>query len=272
MVRGRGGHRRQRVEPRQDVVVARVQRRDLERGRDEDRAVQADPGRLLKHPRQPAHPVAPVALARDEDGRAPPPVAREPAAHELAQRLEVALLPEVLLGIAGVLLLPVLRRPVALALDDAAETRAYRVDEDKVGEGEPRRLVLHEPGRHRRQRPIRGEGNALRAHDTQVQVRGRGSGAAVEDEHHGTTRIAHVGDVGDGEDLRRGLLLLAQHEPLRACRVVDRGRSAGPGAARLRSSRRLVIRLGGGGLVLLALVGHGETLAHAEMFNQELVS
>ena len=60
------------------------------------------PGALLQHPREAADAVAAVALAGDEDGRAPAAVLGEPAAHELAQRLEVALVAEVLLRVRRV--------------------------------------------------------------------------------------------------------------------------------------------------------------------------
>ena len=67
VVYGRQRHRRQRVDPAEDVVVGRVQRRDLESGRDENGPVQADAGALLEHAQQAADPVAAVALAGDED-------------------------------------------------------------------------------------------------------------------------------------------------------------------------------------------------------------
>ena len=64
---GRERHRRRGVDPAEDVVVGGVQRAELERGRDEDRAVQADACRLLQHAHEPSDPVAPVALPGDED-------------------------------------------------------------------------------------------------------------------------------------------------------------------------------------------------------------
>ena len=156
VMRRGGGHRRQRVDPGEDVVVARAQRRDLQRGRDQDRAVQPDAGALLEHPHQPPDAIAAVALARDEDRRSPAAVARQPAAHELAQRLEVALLAEVLVRVGGVALLVVLLRGgLRLALDDPAEARSDRIDEHEIGEGEPGRLVLHEPRRQIRKRAVR---------------------------------------------------------------------------------------------------------------------
>ena len=138
---GRCGHRRHAVDPAEDVVVGGVEPRDLQCRRDEDRSVQADAGRLLEHASEPPDAVAAVALARDEDRRSPAPVVGEPAAHELTERLEVALVAEVLLRIGGVL-----RLRVALGLglllgrlDDAAEARTDGVDEHEVGEREPKR-------------------------------------------------------------------------------------------------------------------------------------
>ena len=177
MERG-GGHGRDAVDPAEDVVVGRREAGDLERGRDEDRAVQPDARALLEHPREPADAVAAVALARDEHGRAPAAVLGEPAAHELAERLEVALVPEVLLRVGSVVRLrALLAVALLLRLDDAAEAGADRVDEHEVGEREPGRLVLDEPRGHRRQRPVRREVDALRADRAHVQVGRRGSRA-----------------------------------------------------------------------------------------------
>ena len=73
----------------------------------------------------------------------------------------------------------------------------------------------------------------------------------------GRAGIVAVGDIRDGEDLRGRLLLLPQHQPLRARRVVDRRCSTGPGGGSLRPRRWLVICPGGRLLVLRALVTHG---------------
>src|SRR5262249_61075350 len=103
-------------------------------------------------------------------------------AHELTGRLEVALVPEVLLRICPVLrLAALLRVRLLLGLDDSAEAGADRVDEDEVAEGEPRRLVLDEARGHRRERAVGGELDALRADRAHVQVRRRRSRAPVED-------------------------------------------------------------------------------------------
>ena len=256
MERG-GGHGRDAVDPAEDVVVGRREAGDLERGRDEDRAVQPDAGALLEHPREAADAVAAVALARDEHRRAPAAVLGEPATHELAKRLEVALVPEVLLRVGGVLRLRALLGLVLLLrLDDAAEAGAHRVDEHEVGEREPGRLVLDEPRGHRRQRPVRREVDALRADRTHVQVGRSGSGPAVEDEGHGSVAIALPGDVRDREDLGRRLLLLAQHSPLPGRRVLDGLAAAPPRSGGLGALRRLVIRLALGCLVR-RLVAHG---------------
>ena len=209
VMRGRGGHRGKQVDPSEDVVVAREQRRDLERGRDQDGAVEADPGRFLKEAHEPSDAISPVALAGDEDGRAPAALRREPAPHELAERFEIASLPEVLLRVGRVFfLLLVLRVVLALLLDDAAEAGPDRIDEHEIGEGEPRRLVLHEPRRHLRERPVRRERDALRADHAEMKKRRRRTRPSVEDEHHRPVVIADVGDVRHGEDLRGRLLLL----------------------------------------------------------------
>src|SRR5207302_7284555 len=92
-------HGGKQVYPREDVIVARRERRDLESGRDQDRSAEPDPRALLEYPHQAADAVPAVALAGDEDGRTPPIVPRQPAGHELAQRLEVALEAEVLLRV-----------------------------------------------------------------------------------------------------------------------------------------------------------------------------
>ena len=191
MERG-GGHRRHAVDPAEDVVVGRREAGDLERRRDEDRAVQADARRLLQHAREPTDAIAAVALARDEDRRAPAAVLGEPAPHELAERLEVALVPEVLLRVGRVVGLA--RRPWPSPFFSGSITRLKPVptgiDEHEVGEREPRRLVLDEPRRHRRQRPVRREVDALRPDGAHVQVRRRRARAAVEDERHGPVAIA----------------------------------------------------------------------------------
>ena len=66
----------------------------------------------------------------------------------------------------------------------AAEARPDRIDEDEIGEREPRRLVLDEAWRHRRQRPVRREVDALRPDRAHVQVRRRRARPAVEHERH----------------------------------------------------------------------------------------
>src|SRR5439155_12479253 len=120
--------------------------------------------------------------------RAPAVVLGEPARHELAERLEIALLAEVLVRIrllvgAGLALaLRLLLLLLALRLDDAAEAGADRVDEDEVGEREPRGLVLDELRRRGGHRPVDRERDPLRADGAHVQVRRRRAGTAVEDE------------------------------------------------------------------------------------------
>ena len=257
MVRCRERHRRQGVDPAQDVVVRRVQRADLEGRGDEDRAVEADPGSLLQHAHEAADAVAAVALAGDEHRRGPPAVRGQPTPHELGERLEVALLPEVLLRVDG-LVLVLARAPVGsllllLALDHAAEAGADRVDEHEVGEREPGRLVLLQPRRHLRERAVRGERDALRPDGAEVKVRRRGPRAAVEDERD-RPRLVRVRHVGDGEDLRSRLVLLAQDDPARRRRVRERRVSAAPRRARLCPGGRLVIA--GGCLGLRHVVVH----------------
>ena len=51
-------------------------------------------------------------------------------------------------SVASSFLLLVLRVVLALIVDDAAEAGPDRIDEHEIGEGEPGRLVLHEPRRH----------------------------------------------------------------------------------------------------------------------------
>ena len=132
---GHGGHA---VDPAEDVVVRRREAGYLEGRRDEDGAVQADARGLLQRPSEAADPIAAVALAGDEHRRAPAPVLREPAAHELAERLEVALVAEVLLGIGGVVgLCAVLAVALLVGLDRAAEAGPDRIDEDEIREREP---------------------------------------------------------------------------------------------------------------------------------------
>ena len=185
MVERRRGHRRHAVDPAEHVVVGRREAGDLERRRDEDRAVQADARRLLEHAREPSDAVAAVALARDEDRRAPAAVLGEPAAHELAQRLEVALVAEVLLRV-GRVSSGLRRRPCRRAFFSGSITRLKPVPTGSTNtrseKREPRRLVLDEARRHRRQRPVRREVDALRADGAHVQVRRRSARAAVEDE------------------------------------------------------------------------------------------
>ena len=250
-MRGRCGHRRKQVDPSENVVVAREQRRDLERGRDQDRSVETDPGRFLKHAHEPSDAISPVALAGDEHGRAPAALRREPAPHELAERLEIAPLPEILLRIGRVFVL-LLALPVVLALvvDDATEPGPDRIDEHEIGESEPRRLVLHEPRRHLRQRPVRRERDTLRPDRPEMEERGRRTGPSVEDEHHRPAVVPGAGDVRDGEDLGGRFLLLAQHDPLRGRGVVDRLGPARPGGGRLCACGWFVGRLRGGLVVL----------------------
>ena len=237
-----GSHRRQRVDPGQHVVVVGDQPGQLERGRDEDRPAEPDARIFLEHAHEASDSIAAVAFACDEDGRSPPAVLREPASHELAQRLEVALQPEVLLRIGRVVLLVVLlvvlRHVALLGLDHTAEPCSDGIDEHEVGELEPRRLVLHESRWHFRERAVRRKGHALRADHAEVQIRRRGSRTAVEDEHHRPIAGATRGDVRDGQDLRSRFLLLAQHQPLRARHVVDRCCSARPVGGRRRARGR----------------------------------
>ena len=188
--------------------------------------------------------VAAVALARDEHGRPPAAVARQPAADELRQRLEVALVAEVLLRVRLVararrVFLLVVLLLLAVLLDDPAEARSDGVDEDEIREREPGLVVLDEPRRHRRQRAVRRKVDALWPDGADVQVRGRCSRPAVEHERHRPVEVAALGDVRDGEDLRRRLLLLPEDEPFRGRRVRDVvPRPRGRGAA-----RRLVVEL-----------------------------
>ena len=143
-----------------------------------------------------------------------------------------------------------------LGLDDAAEAGSDRIDEHEVGEREPRGLVLDELRRHRRQRAVGREVDALRTDCAHVQV-GRGrTRPAVEDERHGPRAVAVSGDVRDREDLRRGLLLLAQHRPLAGRRVLDRLAPSPPRGLGLGAGGWLVVGLL---LVLLGVrvVAHG---------------
>jgi hypothetical protein len=189
----------------------------------------------------------------------------QPPPHRLAQRLEIALVTEVLLArgvavtVAASTGLGLLGRVAVrvVVLDDAAEAGPDRVDEDEVGEGEPRFRVGDEPRWHLRQRPGGGEGHTARADGAHVQERRRGARAAIEDEGDRTLLIGARG-VGDGEDLGRGLLLLAQDDPLRAHRIVDREARPRPGARGLGPARRLVAGLPRGLLVPGALIAHGQ--------------
>ena len=97
-----------------------------------------------------------------------------------------------------------------------------------------------------RQRPVGREVDPLRPDRADVQVRGRRARPAVEDERHGPVEVVAVGDVRDGEDLRRRLLLLAQHEPLRGgrvrrCRSTSRWTPRRAAARGRASSRPLVV-------------------------------
>ena len=87
------------------------------------------------------------------------------------------------------------------------------------------------------QRSVGREGDALRADGAHVQVGGRCAGPAVEDEGHRAVPRRRLGDVGDGEDLRRGLLLLAQDDPLRLRGVLDRLIRTPGQSSRARSGR-----------------------------------
>ena len=275
-MRSHSRHRRHDVDPREDVVVAPDESRDLERRRDEDRAVQPDARRLLEDAHEPSHAIAAVALACDEDGRAPAAVAGKPAAHELGERLEVALVAEVLLrirvlalGAVRLLLAVVLRRVVLL--DDSTEAGADRIDEDKVREREPRLLVVHEPRRHRRQRSVRRELDALRAYRPDVQIRRRRPRAAVEHERHRPVEIGVAGDIRDREDLRRRFVVLPEHEPFRRGGVLDVVPLPGRfGAARRFVVRRWLFRLvsthghDATGSVAAGLIDHGPQRAYPE--------
>ena len=239
MVNGGDGHRRQEIDPREHVVIGRHERCELERGRDQDRAVQPDSRGLLQHAHEPADAVPAVALAGDEDRRAPPAVPGEPAAHELAERLEIALVAEVLRGGASTVLLFLLLAVLGLVLDDAAEAGAHRIDEHEVGEREPRLLVLHEARRHRRQRAVGRERDPRRPDGTHVQIRRRRPRSTVEDEGHRPVAIS-LRDVRNREDLRRRPLLLAQDDPVATGVVVNRQAVRGPRGGHLRPRRRLV--------------------------------
>ncbi len=166
--------------------------------------------------------------------------------HELAERLEVALLAEVLVRIrllAFALLRRALLLPLLLALlvglDDAAEAGADGVDEDEVGEREPRGLVLDELRRQLGQRPVGRKVDALRADGAHVQERGRGARPAVEDERDGPRR---------GRRLRRRT---RRRRSRRRASPSCAGRPTSPSrcsrvASRRRSSARIVSAPAGG--------------------------
>ena len=68
MVQRGDRHRWQDIDPPEHVVVSRQQRTELQRRGDQDRAVEADAGRLLQQPDETADPVSAVALTGDEHG------------------------------------------------------------------------------------------------------------------------------------------------------------------------------------------------------------
>ena len=117
----------------------------------------------------------------------------EPPAHELPQRLEIALVAEVLLGVGVVAVLGAFRLIVLLRrLDHAAEPGADGVDEDQVGERQPGLLVRHEPGGMRGSEPSTGKRDPRRADGAHVQERRRGPRAAVEHEGHRPVEVVAV--------------------------------------------------------------------------------
>ena len=162
-------------------------------------------------------------------------MAGEPPAHELAQRLEIALVAEVLPGVA-VLAASAVFLLSSPSLPSSSMTRLKPVP---TGSTNTRSVnASHdssfgdEPGRHLRQRPVGRKRDPQRPDGAHVQIRRRRARAAVEDEGHRTVAIP-VRDVGDREDLRRRLLLLAQDDPLARSRC---SRSTGRPPSTWRSS------------------------------------
>ena len=151
-----------------------------------------------------------VALAHQEQRRAPALVAGEVEPDELSHRLDVPLdAPE---------LLPQLR------LGGAAVARAHGVDEDDVGQIQPGMLVVHQLVGRRRHHAVLAHLHPLGSHRPEMKPDGSGARAAVEREHQGPPlrTAGAIGRVGHEEDVGLGLPRLAlERNQARGDRVLE---------------------------------------------------
>ena len=154
---------RQVVERREDDAL------QVHRARDQDQPRERDAGalQLVGHRRAARRA---VALAGEIDRRAPALVARQPDAHHLGQRGDVAVDREHLLARLGARR----RRPAGVR----------RIDEDQVEVLEPAVRVVGDGVRRHRHAAVVGRDDALRAERAEVQPDRRRARAAVEGEAH----------------------------------------------------------------------------------------
>ena len=169
---------------------------EVQDGRDQHDAVEGDP-LLDEVTGQPRRARGPVALADQEEWRAPALVAAEVEADELAHRFDVALnAPELL---------------AQLRLHRPAVPGPHGVDEDEVGLVEPALIVVDELIGRRRHAAVVEHLHALGADRPQVQPYRGGAGPAVEREHQRPLRrgAGALGGIGHEEDPRLGVAGLA---------------------------------------------------------------
>lgn len=207
-------HHAESIDIARHIVIALVEQRPFERRRNGDGRSQPDPVFLLQAARELRGAEAAIALACDKYGRVPKLVPGEEALDEFAERFEIAIEAEeffLVRTFAGLRLLLVGR--LLLLLDDAAEAGADRINENKIGKGDPAFGIISETHRRRRHMALGFELYALRTEPANVQIGRSSAGTAVEYEGDGPRLRRILQTIVGMEDLRGRLLALADNDP-----------------------------------------------------------
>jgi hypothetical protein len=191
---GGGGQRREKRHPRQGRVVGLAPPAEVEHGRDQRHAAQADAVLALEPLGDQRAAEAAVALAGEKGGRGGAAVRRQPAGDEVRQRLRVAVHRKVA------------RAQLVGGLHEPAEAGPHGIDEDEVGEVEPGFGVGDEIRR------LGGRNLALERQPPGAEPaeleKGRGRPwAAVDNEGDGARGARVLQRVGREGDVRLGLVL-----------------------------------------------------------------
>ena len=245
----RGGDRRQRHDPRnrREIVLSSIGR--IEVRRDGHDAVHRHADLRLQVVRDPRHAVAAVALANQVFARREAMVLHQPVEDDAREVVDVVVGGvEILLRLIG-------------GYERPAEAGADRIDEDEIGEVEPRARIVGERCRIRRAVALIAEGDVLGSDRAEVQVHRRRAGAAVERDRHrpvgptyherGEDDFASFLGVGTGHRNRadgRGVL---QRPAIQLHRLIDVRIWRQRRERFFRFVGRLVGRLGRGRLGLL---------------------